>query len=253
MKFAIAFALAILSINMVISPNPPTTVNVLESTRCGLCRYFNSRDINHLVNIAGYDQVVQITLNPSVHLTRSISTDGSVTFSHQFGSDYLKLAIAQNCANGLYNSDRALRWAAYWSRNTSVDVLSFVGNFFTEDAGSKMKNCINSADGISYTNTAYNIFLRLRKSGMLPQIFLDGSSSLYTNNRQFPFLQNICKQRSDSSELSACKGLTLTELTGLDEECYIDAPTEFPYEMPANTDEKPVFDYEAFWNSPDDD
>jgi hypothetical protein len=244
MKLATAIALMIYTINIVTSANPPTSVVIIESGACFLCRFFNTRDLAHLLNREGYDKVVQITVNPSANMIKSRNPDGTWSYNHKAGENFTKHAFSQNCANALYSNDRALRWAVYLSQNFSVSNFDLVKKFFTEDSGAKMHACITSQDGKNYTKAAYDIYWSYGNNGMFPWIFLDGTKTKYINDRNYFFLENICRQRTDRSELSACTGLRQNELTGLFEESFVEAPVE--------AEEKPVFDYEAFWNSPDD-
>ncbi len=110
--------------------------------------------------------------------------------------------------------------------NPKSDVFTLLKNFFTEDLGSSMSGYINSNVGNNLTNDAYTSYMYsirgLSGSFRLPLIFLDGSTTNYINTSPYYFLQNICRQRTDTSELSACNGLTQTELTELfDESCLV--------------------------------
>jgi hypothetical protein len=87
-----------------------------------------------------------------------------------------------------------------------------------------MNACMNSKDGLRYTHNAYNIFEQtVKKIGTLPMIFLDGSTTAFSNNSSYYFLENICRQIADRSELSARNGLRQNELNELFEESYAES------------------------------
>ena len=242
MKFLLATTLVVYALTLVTCANSPTKVLVIESSACSICKYFNSRDIKHLTSISGYDQVVQISLNPCANLVRgSMNSNGNYNFTHRSGDFYLRKAFAQVCVNNLYTNDRALKWAAATSNPFSTNTLEIdLANFFSEDKGAKMLSCINGSDALNYTTKAYTTFTQFVYSGRLPQITLDGLKTPFVNNSSYYFLENICRQRNDRAELSACTGLRESELKALFEESYVDAPSNG------------LFDYESFWNTPDD-
>lgn len=243
MKILFRITLILLGSYAILSVNPPTDVLVIESTACGNCIYFNYYDVRHLTKYPEYEKVVNIRLNPSANLIRSKNADGTYSFKHRSGDVPLRKALALNCVNNLYTNDIALKWAASSSnwQNNSLEVE--LSKFFTEDKGAKVLSCVNSKDALQYTNKAYDQYLNVATWGMLPFIFLNGSKELFNNDDNKYFLENICNIRPDRQELAACRALSSSSNEELFSESYAHLPTK----------ENEVFDYENFWNTPDDD
>lgn len=238
MEKIIAVIVAISLLNIAQSVLPPTKVVVFESAACGLCKYFNYLDVSFILSRPNYSQVVQVSLNPTIHFRKIIKADKTVTFEHQFGSQFLRVALTQICINNLYDNEKALRWASKtsYSKNTIEDDLKVL---FPEDQGKRILECVNGPEAHKHAEVAFNQMSKSGLGGRLPLVALNDEKKVYVWDKNSKFLESICRLRSDKNELVACNGIKQAELEFLIEESYYNPNQEF--------------DYAAFWNSPDDD
>jgi hypothetical protein len=243
MKAPLYMCLIILLFNILLCKDPPTSVIVIESAACGNCKYFNIRNIKHILSRINYEEVVKVSLLPAAHLNQAVLPDGTFKYTHKYGDDSLKKSLAQFCANGLYSNDIALKWGVQ-SSSSIIAIEDEIKNFFKEDLGSKMINCLKGPDAHKFTRIGYLVYTKFVMNGGIPQIFLNEKRVIYTWDQNLFFLESICRLRTDRLELKACEGLRQDELIALFE-------TEYVNEISVN-EFNSEFDYEKFWNSPDD-
>jgi len=220
---------------------PPTQVLVFESTICGLCAQFNTRDVKSMVAVNEYANVVNMTILPLIHLSETRLPNGSYNYTHAFGDEYLVKAKFAFCVNNLYPQDRALKWAAYWESQSGTIYVS-AKNFFTEDQGAKVTACAAGSQVNNYIHAGMLVLYTHSFSGMLPGINVNNAQYTRPNNNDL-FLVQMCRLRADKTSQPACKGVNSTEISFLS--------TEWAEEMNVVPSES-VVDYDKFWNSDDD-
>jgi hypothetical protein len=241
---------------MVISANPPTRVTVVESSACGLCKFFNMRQVNHILNRPRWNETVTVSLLPVAHLTEIRNANGTVSYAHRFGLDRLRDSFAQICVNNLYSAERALRWAVF-SSEVRRPLNELLARFFNEDSGALVTGCINGEGATQFTRNAMNFYRSTRASGTLPFVFLDDQKTPFTWDRNLFFLENVCRLRNDRAELAVCAGLRETEMASIFPTDYDSSPQENDYISYDDNDSSNTstgeLDYEKFWESSDDD
>lgn len=245
------FIAVIALLSLVFAKNPPTTVLVIESAACGNCKYFNYRDVAYLLKKHNFEEVVNIKLLPTAHL-RQQNVNGTSIFSHRFGDQYLRAAFAQICANNFYPKEVSLKWGSsnVYSRKSLNDTII---DFFPEDSGNKMLNCVYGHQGHEFAKLAYEEYIRYAVGGMLPIIIVDGKREAYRWNRREFFLDSICSLRADKDELVACSGMKNRENYPLYEENFDNFVSGAIYEDEIQKVKNEAFDYQKFWATPDED
>ena len=208
MKFSLLLLIATYIFTFVSSVKPPNQVLVIESSICGNCKNFNYRDVKNTVSRINFNQVVNMTLLPVVHLKESMFPNGTFNYTHSFGDEYLRKAKSQFCVNNLYNNSRALNWAAYYVYQTQ-NLTTSIRLFFSEDNGFNMLRCVNGPQGNAFTRLAMIIFRQNWYGGMLPQVIID--TKLTPMNRDVLFMDFVCRNRTDRYELTACNGTRSNE------------------------------------------
>jgi len=108
-----------------------------------------------------------------------------------------------------------------------------------------MLDCVNGPQANKFARSAFLIYIQNWFAGMLPHVILDGKKELFKWDRNLSFLENICRLRTDRSELSACNLNTEIELL----------ETEYDNIRPVDTSNAGSLDidYSNFWNTPDED
>lgn len=246
MKFSLLLILAVLSFSVC---DAPQQVLVIESAACGRCSRFVSYDLKDMVARKGYDQVVNVSILPMVHIVAKRNPDNSVTYSHQFGKEYLDKAVWQLCVNYNYSAEWALKWGA----NTiakKCNLAETAKAFLTEDSGAKAIACAtNPKSANEALAKGMDLYSKNRFGGYLPFIVLP-DRKLYDPFKA-NFLDDMCRRHKDRSNLEACANVKYapTELDFLSSEW---ESAERALEVPANPSTDVAFDYDKFWNSADD-
>lgn len=224
-----------------------------ESAACGNCEYFNYRDVADLLKFKDYKKILNLNLNPMVHTLRS-KINGVWVYTHRFdstGSAFITKVRFQVCANNLY-PDRTLEWAnrITYERESLFDVAR---KFFTEDNGASIINCVNTATvHTPYLDTAFDQYLKAKLSGVLPLIgYVNENGKLISglfNLNKRTLRVNVCLARSDKQQQTACSDVK-SGLNFLEEDRMSIVTEEDLAELNATSDS---FDYEKFWNTPED-
>jgi hypothetical protein len=242
--------ICLLGLNLAVAPY---NVLVLESSACGNCAYFNSRDIKQMTDIENYQSVVNMQVIPAVHLKRT-KVEGKWVYTHYFGAEFFTKASYQMCANGLYSNDRALKWGAFSNLNRRTAIADNAKAFFTEDSGAKIMACVNGPQAQEMTNVGYNIYRKNRRGGRLPFIIIDGAKTCYKPFSDGYFLASMCKRRSDRTEVKACDCLdrlpTGNGLKFLENFKVVDETEKCNISEVENSDEADI-DFEKFWAAED--
>jgi len=162
-----------------------------------------------MVSVPAYYEVVNMTIIPAAHLIEYWE-NGTYKYYHTYGKEYYNKAMMQICANNIYSSDQALKWAVY-ADDSRDDVNTTARKFFSEDNGNRMINCAYGSQGEGYIAKAYKIYMENWAGGLLPWIKLDNSTMYKPFEDGLNFLDYMCRRRPDRSELYACNHLSLPE------------------------------------------
>jgi hypothetical protein len=243
MRFAV---LAILSICLTsIYCQKQTTVDILmvESTICGRCQAFISRDLKDVISRKDYQNLLNITILPTAHL-REQKINGTYNYTHSFGDEYLVKAKIQICVNNLYSNDKALRWAVYYLTQRKWNTTeAAVRDFFNEDNGNAVLSCAKGPQGNVFTRAAYLIYMNNWYSGMLPSIIY---KKTLINPFQEPFIKTLCNLVQNRTLYAACDEVKETQ----DELGFLS--TEYDTRPVQAEAVETDFNFEKFWATEDD-
>jgi len=245
------YGIALLVLLSAVQASDPDSYVVIESTVCGNCKYFNNKDISHLLGFSGYQTVVKTYLVPHAHVSEKKDSNGNYYYEHMFGEQYMQKAYYQFCANHLYDDQdgSALKWATKASYATS-GYEAIAATVFA-DKGAAVIACVNDASQRNeFARADRLIYNKNRFSGRLPFVVNQKDRSLLQNLFSKRYLQLVCDLRDDRDNQAVCQACKNDKLKFLDEK--IVPGIEIADEETITETSTESFDYEKFWNTYDD-